>query len=1164
MSRRPIPPQTKALQTRASNPQVSAWVSANAGSGKTHVLAQRVVRLLLSGVPPARILCLTFTKAAAANMSMRVFGILSKWTVLDDAELTDEIVATGEPHPDAARLTFARRLFARTVETPGGLKIQTIHAFCEKLLHLFPFEANVAARFEVIEDLRRAELLAEARRLTLERAIHDEQGALGQALRVLAAETSGATFGALITEALGKQELVAQAQRMDADEPGAYAALLAGHFGLKRGETFAGIEREMLEESLIAGDFSDLANALATGSANDLKLVQKLRTADAAPPAAQLAIYEDIFVTKKDGEPRGTGKTKLVTKKVYEAYPHVLAELEAERDRICDLRERRKGAHAVARTTALLAIVQDILQTYRIEKEARGLLDFGDLIVATNRLLKRTAAGWVLHKLDRGIDHILVDEAQDTSPEQWEILATIAMEFTAGRGQRDLVRTFFAVGDEKQSIFSFQGAQPRQFDDMRKEFQTRVRNAEQIFEHIELKRSFRSSKGILDTVDEIFARQEHYKGLSSDEVSTKHEAWKDNLPGLIELWPLAEPNVTDEPRDWALPLDVLDKNDPPVVVAGRIAKEIAAWLGPEAADSVEDEATGGRRRIRPGDVMILVRSRGPFFEAVIRALKEARVPVAGADRLELTQHIAVMDLIALGRTALLPQDDLTLATLLKSPFVGLTDDDLLAIAPGRTGALYDALGASPEASHKQAYAKITRWCAAAARLTPFFFYAEVLGAQHGRRDMLGRLGPEAGDAMDEFLRLALEHETREAPSLVGFLAALQAAELSIKRDMEAGGDAVRVMTVHASKGLEAKIVFLADTCGLPSARHDPKLFECPAGQFGHLLAWSPGKTGEPKEIGQAREDARRMAEEEYRRLLYVAMTRAEERLYIAGFRGKQALKDGSWYQMIDVVMQESLQGLQSEPARWNAEERILRRITGDMPRLSALGPVAVADPEAALPAWVTTPAPAESLPARPLTPSNALAAADQLEPAPRDPASPAAQAAQAGRLVHALLQHLPEVAPEHRLAAASRFLAARGASFDEAHRTALAAQALAVLDDPLLAALFGPGSQAEVGLGGKVALPGGRKIEISGQIDRLAAGHDEVLIADFKTGRPREAKDTPAAYLAQLALYRAAVAPLYPGRLVRVFLVWTEGPKGVEIAAAALDAALLDVGGARS
>jgi ATP-dependent helicase/nuclease subunit A len=388
---------------------------------------------------------------------------------------------------------------------------------------------------------------------------------------------------------------------------------------------------------------------------------------------------------------------------------------------------------------------------------------------------------------------------------------------------------------------------------------------------------------------------------------------------------------------------------------------------------------------------------------------------------------------------------------------------------------------------------------------------------------------------------------------------MEGSDLSIKRDMEAGTDAVRVMTVHASKGLEAKIVFLGDTCTMPSHHHDPKLLDL--GKDNPVFAWTPGKANEPKKLGEAREASRRAQMQEYRRLLYVAITRAEERLYVTAFGNKPA-REGCWYKVIgDTLAGEMKEGA----APWgDAEARVQRRVTGDVAGLGARTAADAPESEPDLPDWAVTPARPETMPARPLSPSNALHAADRLEPAPRDPDSFAAQAALAGTLAHALLQYLPQVAPEGRAGAAERYLERKGGDLQPERRTRLVDEVMAVLAMPELSALFGEGSQAEVPVGGQIALPNGKSIPISGQIDRLYTGADEVVIADFKTGTPHTGTATPSAYLAQLAMYRAAVAPLYPDRKVRCVLVWTGGPVAQEIDAAALETALLDVARAHS
>ena len=1126
--RHAIPAATLAAQTRAADPTATAWVSANAGSGKTHVLTQRVIRLLLAGTPPSKILCLTFTKAAAANMSLRVFDTLSKWTVLDDAALEAEIRKTGSPF-SPADLSFARRLFARTVETPGGLKIQTIHAFCERLLHLFPFEANVASHFRVIEEVEQAELLAQARDRALALALDDEDGPLGVALRNISAQTSAADFDELMKAALGKRDKLMRGIEARGGDIARYESALRRALDIETNRTGAELEDDLVHGGLPPAHWLDYAARLDRGSTNDKKAAGRFRAAAEAVGGAKLDAYLQVFLNQ-DLDPRA----KLTTATLDKIDPGLKDELANELARICMVREQLKSVQCLERSAALARIALQILQSYANLKNARALLDFEDLIETTRRLLRNAAPSWVLFKLDSGIDHILVDEAQDTSPGQWDILRALAEEFMAGEGHRGLTRTFFAVGDEKQSIYSFQGAQPRQFDEMRRHFETRARAASLDFASVPLQLSFRSAPGVLACVDAVFADPGNRRGLVyGDDVRTEHLALKSDLPSTVEIWPLVGARDTEEERDWKLPVDLKDEHDPPAILARRIAQMIADWLAPGSTERVCDEKGLGRP-IRAGDVMILVRRRNAFFEAVIRALKEKGVPVAGADRLQLLENIAVMDLIAAGRAALLPQDDLSLACVLKSPLIGLTDDDLIAIAPERKAGLYEALAASDDEAHKEAFARIEGWRARARAEGPFRFYAHLLGAEGGRRRIQRRLGPESRDAMDEFVKLALDHEQRETPSLQAFLHELQ--DISIKRDMEAASQCVRVLTVHAAKGLEGKIVLLPDTCSTPGSRFDPKIFEL-GDEHAPLLAWSPKTAADCGPIADQRTRARDDSAEEYRRLLYVALTRAEERLYIMGFHGAKRPDADCWHEMVRKTMQDRMEDV---PAFWAKESETVLRLTHGAP----LGEAEAAKPaaKAALvrPLWLDCAAPAEPQSTQPLRPSSALAAADQ-SPATQAAQTLRAHAMQAGRMVHELLQHLAEVATDKRAGAAHTYVTRRGSRLPEETRANIVAQALGVLGDARLSALFAPGSQAEVSLAGSIVV-NGRVRDIVGQIDRLAETPTQIIIADFKTGAPPKGV-MPASYALQLALYRAAIQALYPEREVAAFLIWTEGPR---------------------
>jgi ATP-dependent helicase/nuclease subunit A len=1143
-----IPLGTRIAQARASNPKASAWVSANAGSGKTHVLAQRVLRLLLGGAPPSRILCLTFTKAAAANMADRVFKTLAQWTRLSDEALSAAIVASGAEAPDPARLAFARRLFARTIETPGGLKIQTIHAFCERLLHLFPFEANVAAGFRVVEEREAALLLERARAEALAASLGEPSGEAR--LGALAREAGTDGFDKLLREALDLRGEIAQAAAYWGDSAG-YARALAERLGLEPGETVETLEVEMLNGLGGRSAWREVAARLEGGGARDQDLAAALRQAyESGERDTALRAYLSVFFIK-NGNPRGGADRRMISKTLEARLPGMLAELQAEQDRLIALDARVRAAATLARSVVLIGLASTVLSAYGRLKARRGLLDFDDLIERTLSLLMRSDAAWVLYKLDSGIDHILVDEAQDTSREQWEILKRLAEDFTSGKGARDLIRTFFAVGDEKQSIYSFQGAAPKMFAEMRREFSGRHMRAKIEFSEIPLHLSFRSAATVLDGVDKTFGVAQTWRGMAADEdKAPPHSAFRSLLRGLVEIWEPIEGASEAAPDHWLMPVDALSAQDPAVQLARRIADVIAGWLSPQSQERVFDSQSGGPRRITPGDIMILVRSRGPFFEAMIRALKEAGVKAAGADRLALSEHIATMDLVSAGRAALLAEDDLALACLMKSPLIDLDDDALLELAPGRDGSLAQALAAATDVRFVEAQRRIDIW-RGRARQSPFAFYARLLGEDGGRRALLSRLGPEAGDPIDEFLSLALAHEQREPPSLLAFLDEIEHSDISVKRDMEASGDSVRVMTIHAAKGLEASVVFLPDTCSGPSGRHDPKLFPLEPIRPGEpaLIAWSPREGSDPPALALARAAAREAAAGEHRRLLYVAMTRAAERLIIAGFQGSRGRARDCWYDMARAGLDGATV---ASPAPWNAEESIWR--LGEAWR-SAEGapPPSVDEPDPA-PPWLFERVGSEQAPA-PLNPSRVLARPLRYG----DGVGARGEGRlEAGRLSHSLLQYLPDVSPERRRVAGLRFLAARGAGISDDEQHAILHRALTLIDDPRLADLFSVHSRAEVPIAAQIGSPGSLLTSYIGRIDRVAVDATTVWIADFKSGS-LGVKEPPAAYVAQLALYRAALAPLYPGRTVRAFLVWLEGPDLVEIASATLDDSLAKV-----
>jgi ATP-dependent helicase/nuclease subunit A len=766
----------------------------------------------------------------------------------------------------------------------------------------------------------------------------------------------------------------------------------------------------------------------------------------------------------------------------------------------------------------------------------------------------------VHYKLDRGVDHVLIDEAQDTSPRQWDIVAHIISEFTSGEGARDgVVRTIFAVGDEKQSIFSFQGAAPREFDSRRRGLERKFIAAGLKFDPVSFTYSFRSGAAILQSVDHVFRDELIYRSIHAENAYPVHETLADAGPSLIDLWELQQPDARQEIEGWRAPFDGLSLTSPEVRLARRIQAEIKSLV---ESGTMTGHA-GKRRSLRYGDMLVLVRRRGNAFDAVIQALKHAGIPVAGADRLKLTEHIAIIDLMNLADALLLPQDDLALAVALKSPLFGLSDDDLFKLAWQRRGSLREALHHHAAGGGKfEAALKLLGECERRfATETPFAFYAWLLGGDGGRKRILRRLGHEANDALDEFLELALGYERKAPASLQGFMAWLRAADLEVKRDMEISRDEVRVMTVHGAKGLESPVVFLVDTTSSPSDTQRLKLIHLPRGNgaphAAGVVVWAGKKADDPAAVAAARTAMLAETEDEYRRLLYVAMTRAADRLIVGGCMpgNMNTVRKYSWYDLI-------VKGLGNS----GLHEQTIERPDGTVKRYSRPGDVATPTGAAAapaatvpieLPAWLRASA-APQMPADgPLRPSGPAGDEGEGRSARTgETIQLRARALQRGTLVHRLLQSLPEVAAERRHNAALNYLARNAAGWTDGEREALAEGVLALIGDARFAPVFGAGSRAEVSIAGRLERPGQSPALVSGQIDRLVVTPGEVLIVDFKTNYapPRAPAEAPAVYVRQLALYRAVLQKLYPQRPVRAALLWTETPELTEISAPALDA----------
>jgi ATP-dependent helicase/nuclease subunit A len=1130
-------------QRRATTPGHSAWVEANAGTGKTKVLTDRVTRLLLDGVRPERILCLTFTKAAAAEMRNRLAGQLGRWAMADDTTLGKEITTLIAEVPQAEQRSLARRLFARVLDAPGGINILTIHAFCQALLKRFPLEAGVTPGFEVMDEAEAATLLRQAQdEQVAALAREDAPDEVRTALATVARRISIAEYADLMKSLLSERAWLLARVGNEAGL-GRLARRLRRRLQCEREPPIDEPNLRAAARTLIeAGGKTDgprgatMAAWLAAASERD----------------ERLSAYRSVFFTDK-GQVRKT----LATKAAINRLPDLDDFMRAEAERL----ECARGVALVELTVALLRLGLDITHRYASAKRRRGRLDYDDLIVATRRLLESAeSAAWVLYKLDGGIDHVLVDEAQDTNPDQWEVIRRLTEEFFVGEGSVDRERTIFVVGDTKQSIFGFQRADPAKLAQMRELFEDKIRVARKGFEPVDLTVSFRSTPAVLDAVDWVFGQEAAAHGLASP-GGVNHQHSRQQDPGRVELWPLvvAQKLETDY-ADVEAPSGVLT---PP---HQRLARLIAV----HAKGLIGNERRARRGELlHPGHFMVLVRRRNEFVNALVRELKREQIEVAGVDRLNLGEELAIQDLLAMARFALLPQDDLNLACLLKSPLVGLDEDKLFTLAWKRRGHLWRALrDRANEPDFAAAHERLLQWLARADLTTPFDFFARALGPEDGRKRLLERLGREASDPIDELLARALQYQRLEAGSLQGFLRWFEAGGGEIKRDLDANRrPEVRILTVHASKGLQAPIVYLPDTTRVP--RDTDRLL---AGADGDTRLWLP-RSDDANEAARAwRAEARDRALQEQNRLLYVAMTRAEDRLYVGGWIGARRQDAGCWYDRIAAGLAASVEDESTEP-RVRASRTVFdftKQLgpagwAGDGYTLVNTGRILVPEqqelalePTARLEDWAREPAPDEPDPPRPLAPSQPLPDEARDEPRAFSPlAADDRRRWQRGRLMHDLLRHLPALPAADRAAAARRFLAQGAHGLDEGEIAAWAAEALAVTEAPAHQALFADGSRAEVPLIGSVKTPRGT-FTVSGQVDRLAVTAHEVLIVDYKTNRPppAAAQGVALAYRRQLALYRALLGEIYPSHTVRAFLLWTAAPRLMEIDGETLDSSM--------
>lgn len=1052
-------------QLAATSPNKSAWVSAHAGSGKTYILINRFVRLLLEGVHPENILCLTFTKAASAEMSLRLYQKLGEWALCDEEKLHAELEELEGVAPNEERIKKARNLFYLLLEAQNGSKVQTIHAFCQSILNRFPIEAGIYPNFQVMDEYATNAMLKEARMAVLNNAVESSSE-----MKIITQNIDAAGFEKIFSEITKKRKLM----EVTLYEYPKKLDKLKRNWGIAQEENHQTIRNKIILERpqnlmLQAVDamrkyggpsFVNLADIIDKNINNELAL-------------SFIDNYIDVFFTST-GEPR----KKLVNKEISNKMPKTEKILIEEQARIGGIIEKANMVQAIEFANSFAKLAATFLKVFAHLKEQKGFLDYDDLIHKTLALFKtQEVADWVLYRLDSKIDHILIDEAQDTNPEQWQLIEKLSEEFFSGIGYKEQLRSLFVVGDAKQSIFGFQGAAPDDFAKQQKFFFNKARAGKVQWAEISLAKSFRAAPQLLSFIDRVFAE------LPLNQVFTKHpphQAHRTQADGKIEAWDLFS--------------EIKDKEGFEIRADRHLAITITAKIS-----SLLDKGAN------PKDILILVRRRNDFVDMLIDELKKQNLPIAGSDRLVLGENLAIKDLIALARFVLLPQDDLSLAEILKSPFANLNEDDLMSLAINRGNkSLWEVLSA--RASEFPKLVEFLNFCLRRADFVPVFeFFSEILEVKNMRGNFAYIMGEDIHDPLDAFLNLTLTYEKTHTSNLQSFVEWFAGTQAEIKRDMERGLNEIRIMTIHGAKGLESKIVFFVD---IPPTT--PRDYFLPIDNIPFLRL--PNIPISKVEI--IKEKKAKQNDFEENRLLYVALTRACDQLYVCGYknRGNQQPK---WLNTIAKKIEgktipQPKEISQTTPSRLNNKK-----------------------PSIAPPIWISKKFKTTKNERISRSPSSLSDSTEnkktysvlesKLEESP---------AKMRGTILHQALQFGKGL--NH-----SQLTKILENKFDNHQASAeLAQQAINLINNKDLAEIFDQGLN-EIPIKAVFGIPP-KEVIFSGKIDRLIldSKNQKAIIIDYKSDAEPKA-EMPEIYKKQLSAYCLMLERIYPNWDLRAAILWT-------------------------
>ncbi len=852
-------------QDIAANPTENVWVQANAGTGKTSVLVQRLLRILFRGeITHAGILCLTYTNAGAGEMRNRILAALRTWVRATDDELIELLNGIAENQPaTCADAAHAREIFFTYIDNPELLKIKTIHGFCEEILRRFPIEAGVSPSWTLVSDANQRMLLQDA----FSKLINSSLSNIADGARVTDAfaHIVGRISETYLTDLL---DILSSQYKyfFDTENNDNYR-----NYFIDTTRYFLNLD----DAPAAADDTKTLQNIvnMATEEQNTLKKPAKYLdtiinlTQQYIDKTIDFEKYKTAYL-KADGN-----KIQAVEKKGF---------LQDEQERVYRINQHNANRQVFDDTVALFDLSYAFAKTYRQMKRARNLLDFEDLILYTRKLFSSPESmGWVLSQLDMSLSHILVDEAQDTSPAQWDIMRMLAGDFFVGGDTMDSPRSLFVVGDTKQSIYGFQGADPAAFTASREDIASHIKQNLRTIREVPLTQSFRSLPPILRVVDEFFSDAVTMEQTGFN--NNRHACFRGECGGLVEMHALVSKQDTG-------------------IDTTQYVRDIA--------DKIKSLIDSGRYSAR--DIMVLVQKRNPMAAPLVSELKRRNIDVAGSDRIVLPNFPAVRDMMNMIRFCLNNADDYSLCCVLKSPIYRLKEQDIYNLCKIRNDANKIRANEAPDATvttifdilrdvHPEIFAHLVKTIENSKNMGPFSFFSNLLNHDGVRESMIAALGTQIIDPLEEFLTICLSYERTQPGTLHHFIKWFITGASEIKRDMDAAGG-VRIATVHGSKGLEAPVIFLIDTVRTPDAdailpipkNELPAKKHAKESNMPNTWLWSPRGTESARR--QIAFDAAKQDDiAEYYRLLYVAMTRARDRLYIYGYTPYKNAPEIAWH-----------------------------------------------------------------------------------------------------------------------------------------------------------------------------------------------------------------------------------------------------------------------------